>query len=167
MLFRCCHVQFDSHNRAVSKRCLCTVEPRFTRPNLPGPRFTVKRNFPRFRKLALFDHDICSGHPDLPDKTLSPEHPGKSGSDCIGMWLYCMVCGFININVMEQLFSKSCQVLQSFAKLYRVIANKYDHTDQNREMQMISQYPSVMGKIQTITHSSGNAILTSFVYLFS
>eukprot|EP00116_Pleurobrachia_bachei_P015795 sb/3476057/ len=26
-----------------------------------------------------------TGHPDLPGKTLSPEHPGKSGSDCTGL----------------------------------------------------------------------------------
>eukprot|EP00116_Pleurobrachia_bachei_P017265 sb/3477527/ len=28
-----------------------------------------------------------TGHPDLPGKTLSPEHPGKSGSDCMYMFV--------------------------------------------------------------------------------
>eukprot|EP00116_Pleurobrachia_bachei_P007675 sb/3467937/ len=46
--------------------------------NTVGPRFSGRINFPRYtyRILTIF-------HPDLPGKTLSPEHPGKSGFDCI------------------------------------------------------------------------------------
>eukprot|EP00116_Pleurobrachia_bachei_P008695 sb/3468957/ len=51
-------------------------------PDLPGPRFTGRINFPRYRKLAIHISLRYIGHPDLPDKTLSPEYPGISGSDC-------------------------------------------------------------------------------------
>ena len=32
-----------------------------------------------------------TGHPDLPGKTLSPEHPGKSGSDCSSFRVYILI----------------------------------------------------------------------------
>ena len=35
-----------------------------------------EEKFPRYMKLTVY-------HPDLPGKTISPEHSGKSGSDCI------------------------------------------------------------------------------------
>ena len=41
--------------------------PDLTGSDLPEPRFTGRINFPRYRKLTVFD-------PDLQGKTLSPEH---------------------------------------------------------------------------------------------
>eukprot|EP00116_Pleurobrachia_bachei_P011626 sb/3471888/ len=56
-------------------------DPDLVPPDLVAPRFTGRINFPRYRKLTVF-------HPDIPGKTLSPEDPVKSGSDCIIIILY-------------------------------------------------------------------------------
>eukprot|EP00116_Pleurobrachia_bachei_P010702 sb/3470964/ len=51
-----------------------------------GPRFTGtpiyrEKNLPPIKEINGLSPRY-TGHPDLPGKTLSPEHPGKSGSDC-------------------------------------------------------------------------------------
>eukprot|EP00116_Pleurobrachia_bachei_P013197 sb/3473459/ len=59
--------------------CARTVGPRFSDPpDLVTPRFSDWINFPRYRKLTVFDPDLANPMP----KTLSPEDVTKSGSDC-------------------------------------------------------------------------------------
>eukprot|EP00116_Pleurobrachia_bachei_P005265 sb/3465527/ len=55
---------------------LLQSDPYLVTPDLVTPRFSDRINFPRYRKLTVFD-------PDLVTKTLSPEDVTKSGSDCI------------------------------------------------------------------------------------
>eukprot|EP00116_Pleurobrachia_bachei_P009502 sb/3469764/ len=81
-------------------------DPDLPGTDLPEPRFTGRIIFPRNSKLTIFYPDIPGtpiyrakpfppsipvnrgptvSDPDLPGKTLSPEHPGKSVSD----WIIC------------------------------------------------------------------------------
>eukprot|EP00116_Pleurobrachia_bachei_P018926 sb/3479188/ len=58
-----------------------TVGPRFTGPQYTGTPIYREGKFPPIYEingiLARY-----TGYPDLPGKILSPEDPGKSGSDC-------------------------------------------------------------------------------------
>eukprot|EP00116_Pleurobrachia_bachei_P017576 sb/3477838/ len=56
-------------------------DPDLPGPDLSEPRFTGRIKFPRYGKITAI-WPRYTGHPDLPGKNLSPEHPGKSGSDC-------------------------------------------------------------------------------------
>ena len=58
-----------------------TVGPRFTGPRFTGTPIYRDNKFPPIPEInGIWPR--YTGHPDLPGKTLSPEHPGKSGSDC-------------------------------------------------------------------------------------
>eukprot|EP00116_Pleurobrachia_bachei_P016437 sb/3476699/ len=58
-------------------------------PDLPGPDLPEtpiyrEGQLPPIKEIYVISPRY-TGHPDLPGKTLSPEHPGKSGSDCIAI----------------------------------------------------------------------------------
>eukprot|EP00116_Pleurobrachia_bachei_P018596 sb/3478858/ len=81
----------------MGDRYIVQSDPDLPGPDLPESRFTGRVNFPQNRKFTVFD-------PDLPGKTLSPEHPGKSGSDCIRLVHY-------KNNRQTYLSSRGCYVL--------------------------------------------------------
>eukprot|EP00116_Pleurobrachia_bachei_P019227 sb/3479489/ len=61
--------------------CHVQSDPDLVTPDLVTPRFSDRINFPRYRKLTVFDPDLVAT-PICP-KPFPPEDVTKSGSDCI------------------------------------------------------------------------------------
>eukprot|EP00116_Pleurobrachia_bachei_P017751 sb/3478013/ len=57
------------------------IGPRFTGPRYNGTPIYREDKFPPTWEINGISPRY-NGHPDLPGKILSPEDPGKSGSDC-------------------------------------------------------------------------------------